>query len=62
MRRLLGPGTRFTEFSERLFERLAEDPETELLIITEDAKHEAADAVAAWAAEYADLPGFQERI
>ena len=62
MRRLLGPGTRFTAFSERLFEKLSGDPETELLVIREDAESEAAAAVAAWAAEYADLPGFQKRL
>ena len=61
MRRLLGLGSRFTAFSERLFEQLAGDPETELLIITDDAEKEAADAVAAWAAEFAALPGFQDR-
>jgi len=61
MRRLLGPGSRFTAFSERLFEQLAGDTETELLLITDDAEKEAADAVAAWAVEYAALPGFQER-
>ena len=61
MRRLLGPGSRFTAFSDRLFERLAGDPDTELHIIAEDAEKEAADAVAAWSAEYAMLPGFQER-
>ena len=61
MRRLLGPGTRFTAFFDRLFERLAGDPDTELHIIAEDAEKEAADAVAAWSAEYAMLPGFQER-
>ncbi len=61
MRRLLGPGSRFTAFSDRLFERLREAPDTELHIIAEDAEKEAADAVAAWSAEYAMLPGFQER-
>ena len=61
MRRLLGPGSRFTAFSDRLFERLAGDPDTELHIIAEDAEKEAADAVAAWSAEYAMLPGFQEK-
>ena len=61
MRRLLGPGSRFTAFSDRLFERLAGDPDTELHIIAEDAEKEAADAVAAWSAEYAMLPGFQDR-
>ena len=61
MRRLLGPGSRFTAFSDRLFERVAGDPDTELHIIAEDAEKEAADAVAAWSAEYAMLPGFQER-
>ena len=61
MRRLLGPGSRFTAFSDRLFERVAGDPDTELLVITEDAEKEAADAVAAWSAEYAMLPGFQEK-
>ena len=61
MRRLLGPGSRFTAFSDRLFERVAGDPDTELLVITEDAEKEAANAVAAWSAEYAMLPGFQEK-
>ena len=60
MRRLLGPGSRFTAFSDRLFERLAGAPDTELLVIAEDAEKETADAVAAWRAEYAMLPGFQE--
>ena len=56
MRRLLGPGERFTSFCERLHERLSKDPDTELLFISEDAE-EVEYAVAEWIAEYAALPG-----
>ena len=57
MRQMLGPGTWFTAFSERLHEELAKDPDTEVFRISERAE-EAAEAVRAWIAEYADLPGF----
>ncbi len=57
MRQMLGPGERFTAFSEQLFAFLEEDPNTELLMITNDAEEEAGGAVEAWIDEYADLPG-----
>ena len=57
MRQMLGPGERFTAFSEQLFAFLEEDPNTELLMITNDAEEEAGGAVEIWIDEYAGLPG-----
>ena len=57
LRELLGPGERFRAFSDRLHDILCKDPDTELVMITEDAEKEAGEAVAAWVAEYATLPG-----
>ena len=57
MRQLLGPGTRFTAFSERLHAALSKDPNTEVLRISEDAEKETGAQVRAWIAEYAALPG-----
>lgn len=57
LRELLGPGERFRAFSDRLHEILRKDPDTELVMISEDAEKEAGEAVAAWVAEYAALPG-----
>ena len=57
LRRLLGPGERFREFSQRLHRMLAADPNTRILTIEENAEREAADAVSAWAAEYAMITG-----
>ena len=58
LRQLLGPGRRFSSFSESLLKRLRSDPDTAVLRIEEDAEKEAGEAVSAWAAEYAALPGF----
>ena len=57
LRQLLGPGQRFREFSERLHRALQADPDTEILYIDSDAAAEAGEAVRAWAAEYAAIPG-----
>ena len=57
MRQLLGPGERYTAFYNRLYEQLAENPETEVITIRETAE-EAADAIREWIVEYAELPGF----
>ena len=57
LRQLLGPGQRFREFSERLHRALQADPDTEILYIEADAAAEAGEAVRAWAAEYAAIPG-----
>lgn len=58
MRESLGPGERFRAFSERLHEQLENDPNTEILTVQTDPQQEAKDAVTAWIAEYAALPGF----
>ena len=58
MRQLLGLGTRYTAFSERLYGLLTQDPDTEILRISENAEKEAGEPVRAWVAEYASLPGF----
>ena len=57
LRQALGPGQRFREFSEQLHRTLRRDPDTEILRIEADAAREAGEAVAAWAAEYAAIPG-----
>lgn len=57
MRRMLGPGERFTAFSERLYEKLSADAQTEIYTVRESAK-EAEEVVRAWAAEYAAGQGF----
>ena len=57
LRQLLGPGQRFREFSVRLHSALQADPDTEILYIDSDAAAEAGEAVRAWAAEYAAIPG-----
>ena len=58
MRQLLGPGERYTAFYDRLYERLTDDPDTEIFTIRESAE-EAAEALAEWIGEYAALPGFR---
>ena len=58
MRQMLGPGARFTAFSERLYGQLTKDPDTEILPISENAEEEAGERVKAWIEEYAALPGF----
>ncbi len=58
LRQLLGPGQRFSAFSESLLRELRADPDTEVLRISGDAAEEAGEAVLAWTAEYAALPGF----
>lgn len=58
MRKMLGPGTRFTAFAERLYGQLSKDMNTELLQITENTEEEAGERVKAWIQEYAVLPGF----
>ena len=58
LRQLLGPGHRFSAFSESLNRFLRSDPNTTVLTIREDAAEEAGEAVSAWIAEYAALPGF----
>ena len=57
LRQALGPGQRFREFSEQLHRTLRRDSDTEILRIEADAAREAGEAVAAWAAEYAAIPG-----
>ena len=57
MRRLLGPGERYTAFYDALYGSLTDDPGTELLEFGEDAGEEAGAAVSAWVREYAALPG-----
>ena len=57
LRQALGPGQRFREFSGQLHRMLRRDPDTEILRIEADAAREAGEAVAAWAAEYAAIPG-----
>ena len=57
MRRMLGPGERFSAFSARLHGMLQEDADTEIITVTEDAEKEAGAAVAAWIAEYVGVPG-----
>ena len=57
LRQLLGPGQRFREFCQQLHRTLSLDPDTEILYIEADAEAEAGDAVRAWAAEYAAIPG-----
>ena len=57
LRQLLGPGQRFREFSQMLYSSLQNDPDTEIISIEQDARTEAGEAVAAWVAEYAIVPG-----
>lgn len=57
LRQLLGPGERFRALSGRLHGLLQADPDTEILFIERDARAEAGEAAAAWAAEYAGVPG-----
>ena len=57
LRQLLGPGQRFREFSQQLHRSLSLDPDAEILYIEADAEAEAGEAVRAWAAEYAAIPG-----
>ena len=56
LRRLLGPGERFSAFWDRLYGMLYRDPNTCVIEIGADAE-EARDALKAWAAEYADISG-----
>ena len=56
LRRLLGPGERFSAFWDRLCEMLSKDPNTEIVKFDSDAQAARA-AVQAWAAEYADISG-----
>ena len=56
LRRLLGPGERFSAFWDRLSEMLSTDPNTEIIEFDSDAQAARA-AVQAWAAEYADISG-----
>lgn len=56
LRRLLGPGERFSAFWDRLYGMLYRDPTTCVIEIGADAE-EARDALKAWAAEYADISG-----
>ncbi len=57
LRQLLGPGRRFSEFSAELRRTLRGEPDVEWVEIENDARSEAGEAVAAWAAEYASIPG-----
>ena len=59
MRRILGPGERYTAFSERLWKMLESDPDTRIIEIREDAEREASGPVAAWVREYAAMRGFE---
>ena len=56
LRRLLGPGERFSAFWDRLYGMLYRDPNTCVIEIGADAE-EARDALKAWAAEDADIAG-----
>ena len=56
LRRLLGPGERFSAFWERLYGMLAEDTNTQIIETGRDTATARA-AAAAWAAEYADISG-----
>ena len=56
MRQMLGPGAKYTAFYDRLYDILAEDPETEIISIEENTEAEAGAAVDEWIAEYAALP------
>ena len=60
MRRLLGPGPRYTAFYDRLFEQLSSDRNTEIFMISEDAGKEAGEEISAWIAEYAAMPELRE--
>ena len=55
LRRTLGPGERFTAFSERLWDMLEKDPDTEIVTVEEDAVREADGCVQAWVREYAAM-------
>ena len=59
MRRILGPGERYTAFSERLWKMLESDSDTGIIEIREDAEREASGPVAAWVREYAAMRGFE---
>ena len=56
LRRLLGPGERFSAFWDRLYGMLAVDPDTQIIEVGGDAGTAKA-AAEAWAAEYADISG-----
>ena len=53
LRRLLGPGERWSAFSDRLYAELRADPDTEIINIQSNAEEEAAEISAAWAASFA---------
>ena len=52
LRQLLGLGERYSEFLDRLHEELARDPGTEILVLTDENRSDAAAAIKAWAEEY----------
>ena len=56
LRRLLGPGERFSAFWDRLYATLAADPYTRIIEVGGGAETARA-AAEAWAAEYADISG-----
>ena len=56
LRRLLGPGERFSAFWDRLYGMLAEDPDPRVIEIGADADA-ARTAAEAWAKEYANISG-----
>ena len=58
LRQVLGPGERFSAFSERLHGILRADPQTELFSVSEDAEREAGKIVDAWIEEYASVFGY----
>ncbi len=58
LRQALGPGERFSAFSERLHRMLRTDPQTELFSVSEDAEREAGALVDAWIEEYASVFGY----
>jgi nucleoside-triphosphatase THEP1 len=52
LRQLLGLGERYSEFLDRLHEELRRDPDTEILVLTDENRTEAAVVVAAWAEQF----------
>ena len=52
LRQLLGLGERYSEFLDRLHEELRRDPDTEILLLTDDNRAEAAASIAAWTEQY----------
>ncbi len=52
LRQLLGLGERYSEFLDRLHEELRRDPDTEILVLTDENRTEAAAVVAAWAEQF----------